>query len=124
MARSRSGARSSGRCSRSSPRCRPRRLDRPARGRALGGGAVAHRSDLAAGFVGGLRKALGAETLGTRPPGYVLRVEPEQVDLERFLRLRESARGRPPAERAELLREAFELWRGTPLAEFRYELWA
>jgi hypothetical protein len=29
--------------------------------------------------------------LGTQPPGYELRVEPEQVDLERFLGLRESA---------------------------------
>src|SRR5919199_2244751 len=37
-------------------------------------------------FVSQLRKALGPETLATRPPGYQLRLEPDQLDLERFRR--------------------------------------
>src|SRR5439155_20900417 len=42
--------------------------------------------------VGHLRKLLGADMLLTRPPGYVLRVEPEQLDLARFERLVREAR--------------------------------
>ena len=43
-------------------------------------------------YVSQLRKALGAETLVTRAPGYVLELEPEHVDLHRFVRL--AAEGR------------------------------
>jgi DNA-binding SARP family transcriptional activator len=75
-------------------------------------------------FVSGLRKALGADTLATRAPGYVLRADPGRIDLERFLRQREEALGQPAQRRAELLRRALELWRGEPLADFRYETWA
>jgi DNA-binding SARP family transcriptional activator len=75
-------------------------------------------------FVVQLRKLLGPATLVTRPPGYALLVEPEQIDLERFRRLREGARGRPPEQRAAALRDALALWRGDPLAEFRFEPWA
>jgi len=75
-------------------------------------------------FVGQLRKLVGAQALVTQAPGYLLRVAPEQIDLERFRELRERARARPPEERAEALRQALALWRGPPLAEFRYELWA
>src|SRR5438105_2417095 len=71
-----------------------------------------------------LRRLVGAETLVTRPPGYLLRVDPDRIDLERFRRQREEARGRPAAERAEVLRGALELWRGAPLGEFRFEAWA
>ncbi len=38
-------------------------------------------------YVSQLRKALGAKTLVTRPPGYALEVEPEHVDVHRFARL-------------------------------------
>src|SRR5947208_4563962 len=38
-------------------------------------------------YVSRLRKLLPPDTLQTRPPGYVLEVEPEQVDLLRFERL-------------------------------------
>jgi DNA-binding SARP family transcriptional activator len=75
-------------------------------------------------FVVQLRKTLGAETLLTRPPGYALRVESDRIDLERFRQLCEEARGRPAAERAKALRAALGLWRGQPLAEFRFESWA
>ncbi len=65
-----------------------------------------------------LRKALGDGRLLTRPPGYVLRVEPGELDLEQFDRLAE--RGRAGGD-ARLLREALELWRGEPLADLRDE---
>jgi DNA-binding SARP family transcriptional activator len=72
-------------------------------------------------FVSQLRKALGAETLVTRPPGYVLVADPGSIDLTRFERLRRQALSQPPAERAETLRRALELWRGEALADLRYE---
>jgi DNA-binding SARP family transcriptional activator len=75
-------------------------------------------------FVSSLRKALGAETLATQAPGYVLRVDPERIDLLRFERLKREALGQPPERRVETLRRALELWRGEPLADFRYEPWA
>src|SRR5438876_7989539 len=38
-------------------------------------------------FVSQLRKVLGTETLLTRPPGYLLRIEAHQLDAARFERL-------------------------------------
>jgi DNA-binding SARP family transcriptional activator len=75
-----------------------------------------------------LRKALGADVVVTRSPGYLLAAAPEQIDLHRFEQLmaegsRELAEGR--AERAAaLLREALALWRGDALAELAYESFA
>ena len=73
-----------------------------------------------------LRKALGpaAEQLETKPPGYVLRLGRDELDLERFSRLVEEADGAEPAVAAEQLREALALWRGPPLAELAYETFA
>src|SRR6266581_6089970 len=68
-----------------------------------------------------LRRLLGAEILETRSPGYVLHVAPDQLDLDRFERLRERARTEKPADRAQTLREALDLWRGEPLADLTYE---
>ena len=68
-----------------------------------------------------LRKALGQQDLiVTRAPGYVLRVEPDGLDLHRFERLVEEAAGAEPAFAAAKLREALSLWRGGPLADFTY----
>ncbi|WP_210579853.1 AfsR/SARP family transcriptional regulator [Streptomyces sp. GESEQ-4] len=52
------------------------------------------------------------------PGGYLLDVAPDRVDAHRFRRLVEEARGagRTDAERVMLLRRAFGLWRGEPLA--------
>jgi len=75
-------------------------------------------------FVAQLRKALGADTIETRSPGYVLRLDPEQLDLARVRSLVDSARASEPVRRAALLDEALGLWRGEPLAEFRYEAFA
>ena len=61
--------------------------------------------------------------LGRRSGGYVLEVDPQEVDLHRFRRLTLAARDRqqPADERARLLREALDLWRGEPLADLSGE---
>ena len=75
-------------------------------------------------FVAQLRKALGGGVIETRPPGYVVRLEPEQLDVARVRSLVDSARASEPVQRAALLHQALALWRGEPLAEFRYENFA
>ena len=64
-----------------------------------------------------LRKLLGPGVLHTRSSGYVLELDEEQLDLARFERLVQEARGAEPATRSALLREALELWRGPALAD-------
>jgi DNA-binding SARP family transcriptional activator/streptogramin lyase len=61
------------------------------------------------------------QVLITRAPGYLLEVDPAQVDLQRFELLaargkRELVAGEPTA--AATLAEALSLWRGSPLYEF------
>ena len=87
-------------------------------------------------YVGKLRKAVeperarGApgEVLLTRAPGYVLRVEPGELDAERFERLlsegRRAGEAKDPATAAARLRQALELWRGPALADFTYDPFA
>ena len=75
-------------------------------------------------FVSQLRKLLGSDVVVTKPPGYQLRIEPEQLDLERFTRLVEESRAEPPAGRAAKLRRALALWRGPPLADLGFEAFA
>jgi DNA-binding SARP family transcriptional activator/class 3 adenylate cyclase len=70
-----------------------------------------------------LRKALGGGMPTSRPPGYLLEVEPERLDLARFRRLLDEAR-RDPARAADKLRDALDLWRGPALAEFTSEPFA
>ena len=58
----------------------------------------------------------------TRAPGYLLRLEPGQLDRDRFDTLVAEARSQDDPERAvELLRAALGLWRGPPLQEFALE---
>ena len=64
-----------------------------------------------------LRSALGADRIETRPPGYRLRVEPDELDVERFHAL--VARGDAAA-----LTEALSLWRGPALADLADEAFA
>ena len=73
-----------------------------------------------------VRKALaeGAKALETRPGGYLLRLEPEQLDLLRFERLVAEAEGSDASRTAGKLREALALWHGLPLADFTYDDWA
>ena len=82
-----------------------------------------------------LRRALegergnGADSVViTRGGGYLVRVEPGELDLERFERLLQEgsdALAEDAPERAlGLLREALGLWRGPPLADFAYDEFA
>jgi DNA-binding SARP family transcriptional activator len=76
-------------------------------------------------LISDLRKALGRDLVRTRQPGYVLDVEPEQVDLHRFERLvAQASEGGDAQRRSELLREALSLWRGPPLADLAFEPFA
>jgi predicted ATPase/DNA-binding SARP family transcriptional activator len=61
-------------------------------------------------YVSQLRKVLGQERVRTVAPGYLLRVDADELDLNRFDRLHGEER----------LRDALALWRGPPLAEFAH----
>ncbi len=75
-----------------------------------------------------LRRALPKEVLTTRSPGYVIRIEPDELDLDRFQRLVDEGRSQLARGLAtdawERLREALSLWRGPALADFAYESFA
>jgi DNA-binding SARP family transcriptional activator len=78
-------------------------------------------------YVSQLRKALGPDRLVTRPPGYELRVEEGELDVDRFEALVSAAREQLATDAraaAAGLREALELWRGPALREFRSEPFA
>jgi DNA-binding SARP family transcriptional activator len=75
-------------------------------------------------FVSQLRKALGPDTIETRPPGYRVRLETAELDLARVRRFVDEARASDPPRRARLLSEALSLWRGDALAELAYEEFA
>jgi YVTN family beta-propeller protein len=79
-------------------------------------------------YVSQLRKALGDRMLETRPGGYVLRAGDATIDADRFEELLSeghSLLAEGDAESARrMLKEALGLWRGPPLAEFRYQEFA
>jgi DNA-binding SARP family transcriptional activator/class 3 adenylate cyclase len=81
-------------------------------------------------FVSRLRRMLGfaGNRLVTRPPGYVLEIDADEIDADRCERLYARARTAlatgDPARAEELLRDALALWRGAPLAEYTYERFA
>jgi DNA-binding SARP family transcriptional activator/tetratricopeptide (TPR) repeat protein len=62
-------------------------------------------------YVSGVRKLLGKGRLETRPPGYLIRVADDELDLTRFQQLRDEGR----------FTEALALWRGPPLSDFAYD---
>jgi len=63
----------------------------------------------------------GEEVLVTRSPGYLVRIDAEQVDVTRFERLvaagRDALTAGDPVRAGALLREALALWRGPPLVD-------
>jgi len=73
-------------------------------------------------YVSRLRQVLPPSLLQTRAPGYVLELDPEQLDLNRFREL--AGQGRAalaagnPDEASARLGEALALWRGPALREF------
>ena len=78
--------------------------------------------------VHGLRQRLGSERIETEGLGYRLRLEPGELDLERFELL--AARGRSELAAGEAdaaaatFREALGLWRGPAYEDVRYEEFA
>jgi DNA-binding SARP family transcriptional activator/class 3 adenylate cyclase len=81
-------------------------------------------------YVSQLRKLLGpaGEALVTQSPGYMLRLEPGELDLHRFEELlkkgREALDGNDAQSAAETLGQALALWRGPALADFAFEPFA
>jgi DNA-binding SARP family transcriptional activator len=79
-----------------------------------------------------LRKAVaaggGPPRLLARPPGYLLRVEPGELDLDVFEQRvatgRDALSRGDPGRAAVLLRGAESLWRGRPLADLEFEPFA
>ncbi len=79
-------------------------------------------------YISRLRKVLGTERILTQAPGYLIRVQSEELDLVTFEGL--AGRGRQaldagkPTLAVDLLRRALGLWRGPALDEFTYDLFA
>ena len=61
-----------------------------------------------------LRKELGAGRVLTKEPGYLLRIDKDELDTDRFERLAKDGRSS----------EALALWRGVPLVDLRDERFA
>jgi len=72
--------------------------------------------------------AVGRRIIVTRPPGYLLELDPDSVDVHRFQRLAADGRAAladgDPALASRLLQEGLSLWRGPALADFAYEPFA
>ena len=79
-------------------------------------------------YVSRLRKLLPPDTLLTRPPGYLLEVQPDELDLRRFEQLlaegREALAHGEPERATRALQESLALWRGPALAEFTFDPFA
>lgn len=82
-------------------------------------------------YVKRLRSSLGEagrSRIGTQPPGYLIRVEAGELDVDRFEEMlgaaRDSARGGMWDKAADQARAALSLWRGQPLADTGSEVLA
>jgi DNA-binding SARP family transcriptional activator len=81
-------------------------------------------------YLWSLRRSLAAATgrrlgIQVRPPGYLLRIAPGDLDLHVFRDLCSAATRCPPSDPAaagQLLREALGLWRGPALADIADDL--
>ena len=75
-----------------------------------------------------LRRMLPPGRLSTTGPGYMLQVFPAELDVAQFEQLifegRDALAAGAAAEALQLLDQAMMLWRGPPLADFRYEPFA
>ncbi len=79
-------------------------------------------------YVSQLRRLVGTDTIATRPPGYLLRIDEETLDATQFRRLvaegRRLARNGDHKRASARYREALALWRGPPLADVVFESFA
>jgi len=84
------------------------------------------------GHVSKLRKVIEPERRRGQPPtvlrtagsGYLLDVEPDAIDANRFKHMLDDARDHTPEARSSTLAAALALWRGPALADFTYEPFA
>jgi DNA-binding SARP family transcriptional activator/outer membrane protein assembly factor BamB len=70
--------------------------------------------------IGRVRTAIGYHSIETAPGAYVLRIDPEGIDVERFERLAVSAREHldaDPARAVDAADRGLALWRGRPYAD-------
>jgi DNA-binding SARP family transcriptional activator len=78
--------------------------------------------------VAGLRRGIRGDVLLTRGDAYLVRVEPNQLDLHRFELLlsggSEALAAGDPSEALAKLNESLDLWRGPALADFTYDSFA
>jgi len=74
-------------------------------------------------YVSELRRTLGRDVIRTDPAGYVLAVEPDQVDARRLERLLDRVE-ETSADRAGRLRAELSLIRGQPLEDLAFEPFA
>jgi WD40 repeat protein/serine/threonine protein kinase len=74
-------------------------------------------------YISRLRSVLGSSAIEGRAPGYLLRVEPDEIDVLRFERLLRDARrdAFEPKQASKTLTEALDLWRGPALADLAAE---
>ncbi|MEO9174027.1 MAG: BTAD domain-containing putative transcriptional regulator, partial [Gaiellales bacterium] len=91
-------------------------------------GTPANATNALQAVVSRVRRALGDTRIVTRTPGYALRAEADEIDVQRFERLAAEAR-RASADgdlhgAVATFRAALALWRGAPLAEFTYARFA
>jgi predicted ATPase/DNA-binding SARP family transcriptional activator len=79
-------------------------------------------------YVSRLRAALGDDVVRSRAPGYLLEIDPDQLDARRFERLLDEGRTArahgDAAEAAACLREGLALWHGGALADLADEPFA
>jgi peptide/nickel transport system substrate-binding protein len=79
-------------------------------------------------YVSRLRRAVGRDRVLRRPGGYLVRLDPDELDLHRFESLVQAAREASAAGdarvAARLLRQALSVWRGPALADMLYEPFA
>src|SRR5262249_40053069 len=92
------------------------------------GGPPEKASNVLQVHVSQLRKVLAPGVLVTRSPGYLLAVEPEQIDAVRFERLVNEgiaalAAGEPGSA-LQSLEQALALWRGSALSDFAFDAFA
>jgi predicted ATPase/DNA-binding SARP family transcriptional activator len=77
-------------------------------------------------YVHGLRQILGPERIEARGEAYRIRLEPDELDLERFERLLATGRAQlaaaEPQLAVELLGEALRLWLGPALADLNPDM--
>ncbi|QKW54341.1 BTAD domain-containing putative transcriptional regulator [Streptomyces buecherae] len=85
------------------------------------GSAPRQASGALQALIGRLRKAIGRTAIVSVDGGYLLRTDPDSVDLFRFERLARDASGAladgDPGRASALLDEALALWRGPALAD-------